>query len=69
MATHYTGRVKYFVHFIDDFSHFIWEYTIKSKYKMFGNFKEFEYLVKNQSNKKIKCLRTDGGGKYISIDF
>ena len=32
-------------------------------------FKTFVTLVENQSGKKVKCLRTDNGGEYVSKAF
>ncbi|KAI0498161.1 hypothetical protein KFK09_021402 [Dendrobium nobile] len=32
-------------------------------------FKQFHIYIKNQFNKNIKTLRTDGGGEYVSIEF
>jgi hypothetical protein len=60
------GGSKYFLTFIDDFSCFLWIYTIQSKDEVFGKFKEFKSLVENQSEKKIKCIKTDHGGEYIN---
>ena len=42
---------------------------IKIKDKVFEIFKRFKILVKNQSEKKIKVLRIDGGGEYTSKMF
>lgn len=42
---------------------------IKIKDKVFEIFKRFKKLVENQSEKKIKVLHTDGGGKYTSKNF
>jgi hypothetical protein len=47
MATPSIGGAKYFLTFIDDFSRFLWVYTIKSKDKVFGKFREFKYYVEN----------------------
>ena len=32
-------------------------------------FKEFKALIENLSDKKIKTLRSDNGGEYISKEF
>ena len=42
---------------------------IKQKASVFIIFKRFKILVENQSEKKIKVLRTDGGGEYTSNMF
>ena len=42
---------------------------VKRKDIVFEIFKRFKILVENQSEKKIKVLRTDGGGEYTSKMF
>lgn len=59
----------YFVSFIDDYSRRTWIYFLKSKTQVFSRFKEFKALVENQTGKRIKCVRTDNGGEFCSIEF
>ena len=42
---------------------------IRRKDKLFSIFKRFKMHVEKQSEKKIKVLRTDEGGKYTSKTF
>ena len=42
---------------------------LKSKDQAFEKFKELKSLLKNQYNVKIKSLKSDGGGEYISNEF
>lgn len=58
------GGAKYFVSFIDDYSRRCWVYPIKSKADVFSVFKIFKARVELESEKKIKCLRTNTGGEY-----
>ena len=44
-------------------------YPIKNKADVFPIFKIFKALVEFESEKKIKCLRTDNGGEYTSVEF
>ncbi|GJW00665.1 retrovirus-related pol polyprotein from transposon TNT 1-94 [Tanacetum coccineum] len=37
--------------------------------KAFGFFKKFKALAKNQSYRKLKVLRTDKGGEFLSKEF
>ena len=60
---------KYFVTFIDDFSRKIWIYPIKVKGECLDKFKEFKALVENRCEKKIKMLRSDNGGEFMSNQF
>ena len=57
---------KYFVTFIDDFSRKLWTYLIKKKSEVIEVFTKFKSMVERQSGRKLKVLRTDGGGEYVS---
>jgi transposase InsO family protein len=59
----------YYVFFIDDYSCKTWVYFLKSKDEVFSKFKEFKALIENLSERKIKILRSDNGGEYISKEF
>ena len=36
---------------------------------MIEAFAKFKSMVERQSGRKLKVLRTDGGGEYVSKDF
>jgi transposase InsO family protein len=55
--------------FIDDFSRNTWIYFLRKKSEVFDKFKEFKALVENQTEKKIKVLRTDNGGEFCANEF
>ena len=61
------GGSQYIVTFLDDVSHYLFVYTVadKSSVTMQETFKKFITLAKTQTGKKVKHLRTDGGGEYI----
>jgi transposase InsO family protein len=63
------GGAKYFVSFIDDYSRRLWVFPIKKKSDVFAVFKAFKARVELESEKRIKCLRTDNGGEYTDGDF
>ncbi|CAL9028826.1 unnamed protein product [Prunus brigantina] len=63
------GNKKYFISFTDDFSRKTWVYFLQEKSEAFEAFKSFKALVENESEKKIKTLRTDRGGEYCSKEF
>lgn len=63
------GGSRYFLMFTDDYSRFSWVYFLKFKSETFENFKKFKAFVENQSGNKIKSLRTDRGGEFLSNDF
>ncbi|KAI3780416.1 hypothetical protein L2E82_10397 [Cichorium intybus] len=60
---------QFYVTFTDDFSRYGYIYLIKHKSDIFEKFKEFKNEVENQLGRKIKMLRSDRGGEYLSIEF
>lgn len=52
-----------FVSFIDDYSRTFF-YFLTSKSELFNRFKEFKALLENQTDRKIKCLRTENSGGF-----
>lgn len=60
---------KFYVVFVDDYSRYSWFYPLKFKSDFFGVFKQFQSLVENQFNKKIKVFQSDGGGEFTSNQF
>ena len=60
---------EYFILFIDDFSRMVWLRLMKHKGEAFKKFKSFKALVENESDYKIKRLRSDRGGEFTSNEF
>lgn len=58
-----------FVTFIDDNTRFTWLYLLPSKAMVFECFLDFKVFVEKQFPYKVKILRCDGGGEYISKLF
>jgi transposase InsO family protein len=69
MSTTARGGFQYFITFIDDLSRYSYIYLMNHKSKTFEKFKEFQNEVENQHGKKIKALRSDRGGEYLSHEF
>ncbi|KAL0394628.1 UNVERIFIED_CONTAM: Retrovirus-related Pol polyprotein from transposon TNT 1-94 [Sesamum latifolium] len=63
------GGFSYFITFIDDHSRYGYVYLMRYKSEAFGRFKEYRLEVENQTNRKIKSLRSDRGGEYLSGEF
>ena len=59
----------YFMLSIDDYTRMTWVTFLKEKSEAFMKFKAFKALVENQSNRKIKYLRSDNGGEFTSNDL
>ncbi|GJW08472.1 ribonuclease H-like domain-containing protein [Tanacetum coccineum] len=55
---------KYYVLFLDHFSHYVWIYPLKNKSDMFAKFVHFRNYVKNQFKCDIKSLQCDHGGEF-----
>src|SRR3954469_24750196 len=69
MSVSTRGGYRYFLTFTDDLSRYGYIYLMKHKSKTFEKFKEFQNEVENHRNRKIKFLRSDRGGEYLSYDF
>ena len=63
------GGAKYFVTFIDDYTRKVWIYFMRHKSETFSKFTEWKAEVENQTNRKLKCLRSDNGGEFTYTPF
>ncbi|KAL0345819.1 UNVERIFIED_CONTAM: hypothetical protein Sradi_4413200 [Sesamum radiatum] len=63
------GGFSYFITFTDDHSQYGYVYLMRYKSEAFGRFKEYRLEVENQTNRKIKAIRPDQGGEYLSGEF
>jgi hypothetical protein len=58
---------KYFVTFLDDYTHFVVVFLISSKNKVHECFKVYEAMsTTTRFNNKIVSLRCDNGNEYVS---
>ena len=64
-----TVGIVIFLPFTDDLGRYGYIYLMKHKSETFEKFKEFQSEVENHRNKKIKFLRSDHGGEYLSYEF
>jgi hypothetical protein len=69
MSTTARGGYQYFITFTGDLSRYGYVYLMKHKSKTFEKFKEFQSELENQRGKKIKTLRSNRGGEYLSHEF
>jgi hypothetical protein len=60
---------KYFISFIDDATRYCQLYLIKMKDETLNCYKIYKAAVENQLERKIKQVRSDRGGEYLSNDF
>eukprot|EP00253_Pinus_taeda_P026700 PITA_26700 len=64
-----TAKHRYYVIFVDDFSRKCWIFFMQKKSETYSKLCEFKALFEKESGKKVKALRSDNGGEYISDDF
>ena len=64
-----TTKHKYYVIFVDDFSRKCWIFFMQRKSETYSKFCEFKALVGKELGKKVKALRSDNGGEFISGEF
>ena len=69
MSVEARGGYRYFLTFTDDLSRYGYIYLMKHKSETFEKFIEFQSEVENHRNKKIKFLRFDRRGEYLSYEF
>ena len=55
--------------FTDDYNLFSWVSFLKFKLETFKNCKKLKAFAENQSGKKLKALRTNRGGEFLSNEF
>ena len=59
----------YFMLMIDDYTRMTTVSFLKKKYEAFEWFKIYKELVENETDLKIKCLRSINGGEFTSKLF
>ncbi|KAM2091058.1 hypothetical protein ACFX1T_029593 [Malus domestica] len=60
---------KYFLLFTDDCTRMSWVYFLRNKSEAFESFKKFKAMTELQCGYKVKCLRSDRGGEFLSAEF
>jgi hypothetical protein len=64
-----TWKENYFMLIIDDYSRLSWVSFLKEKDEAFEKFKIFEALTENQTSDRLKVVRSNRGGEFMSSDF
>ena len=66
---HALGGYEYFITFMDDYSKFGYVYLMHKKSDALDKFIELKAESKNQLGKRIKVLRSNRVGEYMSTQF
>jgi hypothetical protein len=69
MLVKFFANNRYFITFIDKFTHFCCVYSLAFKSQAFETFKNFCARVELKFNAKITELHSDRGGEYMSTEF
>lgn len=60
---------RYFITFIDDYSRYTVVFLIRQKSEALSVFKQFHKAAELQTGRRLKKLRSDNGGEYMSREF
>ncbi|KAD3641560.1 hypothetical protein E3N88_30784 [Mikania micrantha] len=63
------GGARYFLSLVDGYSRRVWVFLLKSKDETFSKFKEWKVMVENQTERRVKKLRTDNGLEFCNSWF
>jgi hypothetical protein len=69
MQTKSLGGARYYIQFTDDYSRKTYVYFMKTKNESLDHFKTYQAMAELHTGNKIKHLRSDNGGEYISKEF
>jgi transposase InsO family protein len=59
----------YFVVFTDDYTRYSVVYLLRAKSEVFDRFRHFLPWIETQSGGRVRRLRSDNGGEYVSREF
>ncbi|KAI3685594.1 hypothetical protein L6452_34843 [Arctium lappa] len=63
------GKKSYCLVIVDDFSRFTWVYFLRTKDETSGLIKYFVLRVENQTNLRVKVIRSDNGTEFKNNDL
>lgn len=61
------GDTKHFITFVDDSMKYYYVYLLKSKDEIVTKFVLYTSKVDNQLNRKIKIIKSEHGGEYVTL--
>lgn len=63
------GKKSYCLVIVDDYSRFTWTFFLRTKDETSGLIKSFILRIENQSNQKVKVIRSDNGTEFKNHDL
>ncbi|KAI3681503.1 hypothetical protein L6452_36302 [Arctium lappa] len=63
------GKKSYCLVIVDDYSRFTWVYFLRTKDETSGLIKSFMLRIENQTNQKVKVIRSDNGTEFKNLDL
>ncbi|KAI3769035.1 hypothetical protein L6452_00131 [Arctium lappa] len=63
------GKKSYCLVIVDDYSRFTWVYFLRTKDETSGLIKSFILRIENQTNQKVKVIRSDNGTEFKNFDL
>ena len=63
------GGSKYVLTFTDDYTRYVTVYFIRSKSEVLSMFVEYVTMMGNETDLRVRAIRTDNGGEYTSQYF
>ncbi|KAI3697969.1 hypothetical protein L6452_31076 [Arctium lappa] len=63
------GKKSYCLVIVDDYSRFTWVYFLRTKDETSGPIKSFILRIENQTNQKVKVIRSDNGTEFKNLDL
>ncbi|GJS86815.1 ribonuclease H-like domain-containing protein [Tanacetum coccineum] len=64
-----SGGFKYYVLFLDHYSHYLWIYPLRTKSEVFQKFLHFRSYVNNQFKCDIAAFQCDHGGEFDNTNL
>ena len=63
------GGFRYFVVFVDDYSHHSWIFQMKHRFELLQVYSNFAKMVETQFSKRIKIFQFDNAFEYTQYVF
>ncbi|KAI3667880.1 hypothetical protein L6452_42950 [Arctium lappa] len=63
------GKKSYCLVIVDGYSRFTWVYFLRTKDETSGLIKSFILRIENQTNQKVKVIRSDNGTEFKNLDL